>query len=51
MNFYNSDGLTSNANHDGNGNQGLQHAELGPSYEDVDNQKIRKKFYNMMVNK
>ena len=56
MNFYNSDGLTSNANHDGNDNQGLQHvvegghrghdAELGPSYEDVDNQKIRKKFYN-----
>ena len=56
--FYNSEGLTSNAKHDGNNNnQGLlQHvvegghrghdAELGPSYEDVDNQMIRKKFYN-----
>ena len=39
-----------------NNNQGIQHvvegghrghdAELGPSYEDVDNQMIRKKFYN-----
>ena len=56
--FYNSEGLTSNAKHDGNNNnQGLlQHvvegghrghdAELGQSYQDVDNQKIRKKFYN-----